>query len=74
MQRRRVIIENATNYLCRTKVAQFDASRGRVEQQILRFNVSMADAQIVNVGQGSKQLVHIQLAVHWRNRLFRLIK
>ena len=43
------------------EVAEFQNARVRVEEQVLRLDISMADALRVDVGKASKQLVHVQL-------------
>ena len=43
------------------KVAQLENPTVRVEQEVLRFNVTVADTVRVDVGQGPKELIHVQL-------------
>lgn len=43
------------------EVAQLEDARLGVEQQVLRLDVPVADAQRVDVGQAAEQLVHVQL-------------
>ena len=45
----------------RAKIAQFDDRSFRVEKQILRLHVAMANARVVNVGERAKHLIHISL-------------
>ena len=55
-------IRFAANKVLRgAEIAQFQNGRFRIEQQILRLDVPVADAQTVNVGQSAEQLVHVQL-------------
>ena len=41
------------------EVAQLQYGRFWIEQKVLRFDVSMADAERMNVGQCTKQLIHV---------------
>lgn len=43
------------------KVTQFQHSRLGIQQQVLRFNVAMTNAQRVDVRQTAEKLVHVQL-------------
>lgn len=43
------------------KVAQLQHGRLRIQQQVLGFDVAMADTERVDVSETSKQLVHIEL-------------
>lgn len=43
------------------EVAKLENPRCRVEKQVLRLNVSVADALGVNVSQGAEKLVNVQL-------------
>lgn len=43
------------------KVTELENSRLWIQQQILGFDVPMADTKRVNVGQAPEELVHIQL-------------
>lgn len=52
--------------LSAAKVAQFQHSRFRIEQQVLRFNVTMTNAQRMDVSETSEQLVHVKLRVQRR--------
>lgn len=54
------------------KVTQLEDSRFRVEQQVLRLDVSVTNALRVNVGQTAEQLVHVQLDEHDGNALLAL--
>lgn len=49
--------------LCAAKVAQLEYGRFRVKQQILRLDITMANAQRMDIGQASEQLIHIELHV-----------
>lgn len=44
-----------------TEIAQLEYAGGRIEKQVLRFDVAMADALRVNVGQRTEKLVDVQL-------------
>lgn len=43
------------------KVTELQHSRLRIEQKILRLDITMANAQRVDVGQTSEQLIHVEL-------------
>lgn len=49
------------------KVTELQYGRLRIEQKILRLDITMAYAQGVDVGQTSKQLVHVELQVNQLN-------
>ena len=53
-----------------SKIAQLQHSRLGVKQQVLWLDVPVADAQRVDVGQASKQLVHVELDETDRDCLF----
>jgi len=43
------------------EVTELQHSRLRIEQKVLRLDITMANAQRVDVGQTSKQLIHVEL-------------
>ena len=51
----------ADEMLGRSKVAELEDARVGVQKKVLRLDVPVADAQRVDVGKTSKQLVHVQL-------------
>lgn len=52
------------------KITQFQDAAAGIEQQVLRLNVAMADTLRVNVGQGSEELVGVQLDLeYWHGGL-----
>lgn len=51
-----------------TKVAKFENTSLRVQEQILRLDVTMADADRVNVRERAEKLIHVKLDLedwHW---------
>jgi len=56
--------------LCRTKITKFQNTSCWVEQQILGFDISMANTNRVDIGKGTEKLVHIQLDLQHRHWLF----
>ena len=42
-------------------ITEFQHIGGRVDQQVLRFDVAMADAERVDVAEGTQQLVDVEL-------------
>jgi hypothetical protein len=56
--------------LGRPKVAQFQNPGSGVQEQILRFDVTMADANRVDVSQGAQELVHVQFDLEGGHGLF----
>lgn len=40
---------------------QFQHSRFRIQEKVLRLNVAMTNAQRVDISETSKQLVHVEL-------------
>lgn len=48
-------------FLLPSKVAQFQDARFGVQKKILRFDVTMTDAQCMNVRQTPHQLIRVQL-------------
>lgn len=55
--------------LGRTKVAQLEDARRRVQEQVLRLDVAVADPDRVDVGERPHELVHVQFDVGHRHRL-----
>lgn len=47
--------------LCRAKIAELQNPGSRVEEKILGFDISVTDANRMNVSQGPHELIHIQL-------------
>ena len=47
--------------LCAAKVTKLQDARLRVQEQVLRFDVSVTDALGVDVGEGAEELVDVQL-------------
>ena len=58
--------------LGRTKVAKLEDARRRVEEEVLRLDVAVADADGVDVHEGTEELVHIQLDLEHGHRLLEL--
>ena len=58
--------------LGRTKVAKLEDAGGRVEEEVLRLDVAVADADGMNVHEGTEELVHIQLDLEHGHRLLEL--
>lgn len=58
--------------LGRPKVAELEDARGGVEKQVLGFDVAMTDADGVDVGEGSEELVHVQFDLEGGHRLLEL--
>ena len=52
------------------KIAELEHSGGRIEQEILRLDIPMADSHGVNVGEGAKELVDVNFDFQdWHRRL-----
>lgn len=47
--------------LCTSKITQLENSGGRVKQEVLWLNIPVTDSPRVNVGQGSEELVDVEL-------------
>ena len=58
--------------LCAVKVAQLEDAGRRVEEEVLRLDVAVADPDRVDVGEGTEELVHVELDVVHRHRLLEL--
>mmetsp|Transcript_8210 Transcript_8210/g.26446 ORF Transcript_8210/g.26446 Transcript_8210/m.26446 type:complete len:496 (+) Transcript_8210:183-1670(+) len=58
--------------LCAPKVAQLEHVARRVDEQVLRLDVAVADAEGVDVGERAAKLVHVQLQVQQREDLLGL--
>jgi hypothetical protein len=58
--------------LCRAEVTELENARSRVQEEILRLNVSMTDSNRVDVGKRSEELIHVQLDLKHGHRLFEL--
>ncbi len=54
------------------KVAQLEDASGRVKKEVLWLDVAVADADGVDVHEGTEELVHIQLDLEHRHRLLEL--
>jgi len=46
------------------KITEFEYACFRIEQKVLRLDISMADSEAVNVGETTKQLVHVKLQIY----------
>ena len=74
----KLITEKLISYpdklFCRAKIAEFQDAEIWIEEQILWFDISMANAVRMNVTEGAEQLIHIQLDVeHWNSLLNKTI-
>ena len=58
--------------LGRAKVTELEDAGGRVEEEVLRLDVAMADADGVNVHERTEELVHIQLDLEHGHGLLEL--
>lgn len=50
------------------EIAQLEYSSGWIEQQILWFDIAVANPFVVDVGETAHQLVHVQLCERRRKR------
>jgi hypothetical protein len=57
-----------------SKIAKLQHATLWIKEQILRFNVSVAYAQRMNVGKCPAKLIHVQLHVQRKRREVRLTK
>lgn len=55
-----------------SKITKLQNSGDGVQKQVLRLDVTMADAQGMNIGQASEQLVHVELDLEHRHSLLDL--
>lgn len=60
--------------LCASEIAQLENARGRVEKQVLRLYVSVADTLRVDVGEGAEKLVDVQLDLEDGHRALQLVE
>ena len=58
--------------LGRAEVTELEDAGGRVEEEVLRLDVAMADADGVNVHERTEELVHIQLDLEHGHGLLEL--
>lgn len=58
--------------LGRTKITELENTRGGVEEQVLGFYITVANADRVDVCERAQELVHIELDLQHRHRLFKL--
>lgn len=58
--------------LCTTEIAKFEDTSLRVQEKILRFNVAVANADRVNIGERAEELIHIKLDLKNGHGLFKL--
>ena len=56
--------------LGRAKVTELEDTCGRVEEEVLRLDIAMADADGVDVGEGAEELVGIQFNLEHGHGLF----
>lgn len=53
-------------HFCAAKITQLEDASSGVEQQVLRLDVSVADAKVVDICKGAEQLVCVEFNVeHW---------
>ena len=57
-----------------SKVAQLQDARGRIQEQVLRLDVAMADALRVDVGERTEKLVDVKLDLEDRHRRLQLVE
>ena len=58
------VISIVGSHLCTAKVTELELVGGRVDQQVLRLDVAVTHALLVDVVQGAAHLVHIQFHKH----------
>lgn len=58
--------------LCRSEVTKLEHSSCRVEKQVLRLDIPVANADRMNVHQGAEELVHVQLDLQHGHGLLEL--
>ena len=58
--------------LGRAEVAEFEDAGGRVKEEVLRLDVSVTDADRVDVHQRTQKLIHVELDLQHRHRLLEL--
>lgn len=52
-----------------SEIAELQDAGDRVQKQVLRLDVAVTDADCVDVGQATEQLVHVQLDLQHRHGL-----
>lgn len=52
-----------------SEIAKLQDTGDRVQEQVLRLDVAMTNADCVDIGQASEQLVHVQLDLQHGHRL-----
>jgi hypothetical protein len=58
-------------YLGTTKVTELQNAGARIQQQVLGLDIAVADSLRVNVGQGTEELVDVELYFeYWHGRLY----
>jgi len=62
--RQSLLIRRVMNDNWPPKITEFKNSRFRIQQQVLRLNVTVTDTLWVQVGKASEHLVHIELHTH----------
>lgn len=55
--------------LCRPKVTQLQNPGSGVQEQVLGFDITMADANRMDVSQGTQELIHVQFDLEGRHGL-----
>lgn len=61
-------------YLCTTEITELEDATVRVEEEVLRLDVSVANALRVDVGESPEELVNVQLDLKDRHRCLHLVE